>query len=1470
MLRFRSAALLSLLVVVAYTTPVLARDPRVRPATVTPKYRTPDGRLHGMGALRTPPEVAVRARRLTPGMGPAAALPSDVDFSPFMPPIGDQGMQGSCVAWATTYYAKTYYEGREHLWSLVTTDHQYSPAWTYNQINSGWDGGSFPLDAFVLLDNKGATSLAQQPYNDTDYVTWPSLTQYLQAMPARNNGYGLFFYGEGNGAAARTAMRTALSMGFPIVLAIPIYSDFGTQIHAPYYIYDEPAEGAIIEGYHAICLVGYDDDLAGIGGFKFLNSWGTSFGDSGAAYLSYNFTDNYATEAWGMADRTGYTPQAWAKVLLTHTFRGDLTINLGHGPDGSPDWQMLVHDQQGGSADNLSTYVDVTDYGSVLGQWWVSVYDNWGADTGSLHTFSLIRGAGEIFSTETPLAITDFSTTIAHLSWALDDFILRVVTAAGGTPTSSANTVAVGYTQGGVPQTAYVWDGNDVAVTADAGLFAFATTSSASNAGERWFYGGVPGMQPMNGATLVQRTYYHQLKKLLSTATQTGVALTAGNYVPVSIEQAGLPATVHAYDGMPGTAAVWADRSSAYSYAATSSGSGASQRWASASAIGGTVLSQDTVFGQFWHQYKANLTLNGTDAVFATALLARALFGAQTLPGPIHALWSDWADAASQLQVRDYTDGSPTRRTLDQTTFTMDSAVTAALNYQSYFRISGRVEDTSHNPLEGVRVDCGARHMITQADGLWEFRDLTAGNYNLGAAKVGWHFTPEQLAVEVNETTGDVGDQVFTGTPVPSVTAWSPQGQAVPPTTTIQMTFSMPMNRPTTQAAFSLVQMSVGAAAADAGSVTTAGLAGTFSWSGGSTVMTFRPSSRLAAYRNYKARLDQTATSAGDAPLAMPHEWTFSTGDALAVVSWLPKGKSANVLPQITMGFDRDIDQPSVQAAFSIVPAATGTWAFPNPHTAQFVVTTPLAYDTPHTVTLAASAHGLDGVALSEPFNWHFTTAGEGHVVSATPTGTGVSPGTEVVVTFDQPMSKKPTQEAFSLSASPPVPGTFTWSGGATIMTFHPAVCLANNTTYTINIAATALTQRNTTLQPFTSNFTTGDVVQVTEVAPKGMQALINAPIEVYFDRSVNPATLVLGVSPVIPGSLHWVTDAQVQFRPTSPLTMATKYTVTVTTVQGLDGSTLPRPYSWTFKTHGTPKVLSYQPHGTDIGPDVPVTMVFNVPMDEASVGSNLEVWIERPVRHQITGLLTMLAGGLKLKFVPDDPWMSFADYRVTLRGTARTVDGVALGTNKEWIFQTAEFMAVLAYSPEGYGHPVSAQVAVTFDRDVNQASFAAGFSITPAVAGTFVWDTPTQVRFVPDAPLANGTIYHVTLDAGIAAISGQTLVTSKTWFFKTKGIAPTAVATAVTATGTAGGTVAIQFSLSATATVRAEIMNLAGRVIAVAGTDSPQPAGPNSILWNRRTQLGTKAPGGMYLVRLKVRGQDGSVQNAMVPLQLR
>jgi len=89
------------------------------------------------------------------------SLPSFVNNSDYLPPIGDQGIVGGCNAWASTYYVYTYminwFRNNPH---PSTPDVIMNPTFTYNLINAGNNSGSFVQDAMYVISTIGAV-----PYN---------------------------------------------------------------------------------------------------------------------------------------------------------------------------------------------------------------------------------------------------------------------------------------------------------------------------------------------------------------------------------------------------------------------------------------------------------------------------------------------------------------------------------------------------------------------------------------------------------------------------------------------------------------------------------------------------------------------------------------------------------------------------------------------------------------------------------------------------------------------------------------------------------------------------------------------------------------------------------------------------------------------------------------------------------------------------------------------------------------------------------------------------------------------------------------------------------------------------------------------------------------------------------------------------------------------------------------------------------
>ena len=298
---------------------------------------------HRMGLLPSRPDPvleldASRYMKSTP-------LKSSVDLTGTLPPIGDQGNQGSCVGWATSYYLKTWWEKREHpSWNLDDTRYVFSPAFVYNQINGGQDQGAFFEDAFPLLENSGDVDIEEFPYDDLDYTTQPSATEKEAAKQYRIPGspkWGYLFTNDVNWGGlgpfdnSLTEVKSLLDSGRPLVFGIPIFSDFPDtegNPSSPFYDYGGWNPDSDYLGGHAVYIAGYDDSVGGgEGGFLMVNSWGSGWNGNGQLYLSYEFARKWVWEAWFMDDSdssptvTGVSPQTagpGAKVTIKGTNLG--------------------------------------------------------------------------------------------------------------------------------------------------------------------------------------------------------------------------------------------------------------------------------------------------------------------------------------------------------------------------------------------------------------------------------------------------------------------------------------------------------------------------------------------------------------------------------------------------------------------------------------------------------------------------------------------------------------------------------------------------------------------------------------------------------------------------------------------------------------------------------------------------------------------------------------------------------------------------------------------------------------------------------------------------------------------------------------------------------------------------------------------------------------------------------------------
>jgi flagellar hook assembly protein FlgD len=85
----------------------------------------------------------------------------------------------------------------------------------------------------------------------------------------------------------------------------------------------------------------------------------------------------------------------------------------------------------------------------------------------------------------------------------------------------------------------------------------------------------------------------------------------------------------------------------------------------------------------------------------------------------------------------------------------------------------------------------------------------------------------------------------------------------------------------------------------------------------------------------------------------------------------------------------------------------------------------------------------------------------------------------------------------------------------------------------------------------------------------------------------------------------------------------------------------------------------------------------------------------------------------------------------------------------------------------------------------------------------------------------------------------------------------------------TNAGTAQITFTLSADASVSAEVLNIAGRKVRTIAVDRALDAGTATLLWDGRGTGGAAVPSGAYLIRLQVSDEAGGQSQALGKLRL-
>lgn len=213
----------------------------------------------------------------------AKQLPNKKDLSDKLPPIGDQGINNTCVAWAAGYYNRTYLYGIEKKLSateLASASNQFSPkdlfrATKLRGTNCG--GTSFDAALQVMID-RGIAPLDKVPYTNVDDCEYKPELNADDARPFVIDSFRKI-------KKDKTEIKSNIVQGKLVLFGAQcgtLFNDYKGGVFS-YEGSDTQVDG------HAMVICGYDDTKGPNGAFKVANSWGKEWGENGFIWIDQDF-----------------------------------------------------------------------------------------------------------------------------------------------------------------------------------------------------------------------------------------------------------------------------------------------------------------------------------------------------------------------------------------------------------------------------------------------------------------------------------------------------------------------------------------------------------------------------------------------------------------------------------------------------------------------------------------------------------------------------------------------------------------------------------------------------------------------------------------------------------------------------------------------------------------------------------------------------------------------------------------------------------------------------------------------------------------------------------------------------------------------------------------------------------------------------------------------------------------------------
>jgi len=250
-------------------------------------------------------------------------LPEKYSLKQFAPTALNQGQQGSCVAWASAYAARTIMEAREQ--GVSPNSVRFSPSFLYNQIALEDCQGAYLPEALKVMKNRGLAPFEEFPYTDQSCSDKPGQYELKKAADFKIDGYQRLTIGDDINTVDMLAIKQNIAQGAPVLIGMMVGSSFMQgMIGNSQWVPADSDYNMSGFGGHAMCVIGYDDYAfaQNMGGFEIMNSWGEEWGKKGIGWVSYSDFQHFVKESFGLF------PGGDAKAPATSVLNAQLGIVL--------------------------------------------------------------------------------------------------------------------------------------------------------------------------------------------------------------------------------------------------------------------------------------------------------------------------------------------------------------------------------------------------------------------------------------------------------------------------------------------------------------------------------------------------------------------------------------------------------------------------------------------------------------------------------------------------------------------------------------------------------------------------------------------------------------------------------------------------------------------------------------------------------------------------------------------------------------------------------------------------------------------------------------------------------------------------------------------------------------------------------------------------------------------------------------